>query len=107
MARSFWRRPQNNKNITSEQLHYAIKPNQQLSVRRAAIKNPNITSDHINKALDDPEQSVKIFAIEHKNATRENIHKALEDTDTDVYFAIYKVNLKTKKVELVDDNQTF
>lgn len=43
--------------------------------------HPNATSEHISKALNDPNQYVRRQAIEHPNATPEHISKALNDPD--------------------------
>jgi len=53
-------------------------------VREAALEHPNVTPDHITKALDDPDEYVRGIAIEHPKATAEHIKKALNDPDYDV-----------------------
>lgn len=45
-------------------------------VRAAAIKNPSITSEHIEKAMKDPD--IAHTAIEHRNATPEQISRVLD-----------------------------
>ena len=54
------------------------------SVRRVAIIHPNVTPEHISKALDDEDEYVRHAAIKHPNATPEHITKALDDEVWDV-----------------------
>jgi len=56
-------------------------------VLAAAIKHPNVTPEHIDKALDYHFRNVRVAAINHPNASEENINKALQDEDTDVRVA--------------------
>lgn len=54
----------------------------------SALKhNPNVTTDHISKALTDGDWGVRFAAIEHPKATEEHITKALNDEDSDVRIA--------------------
>ena len=50
-------------------------------VRFAAISNPNCTSAHIDKALNDDDREVRALAAMHPNATPAHINKALDDDD--------------------------
>jgi len=64
-----------NPNATAEHISKALN-DEEWSVRQEAILNPNATAEHINKALDDPNGKVRATAIQHPNATPEIIHKA-------------------------------
>jgi len=51
------------------------------SARRIAIRNANITPEHINIALDDVKYDIRSLAIQNKNVNEDNITKALKDND--------------------------
>ena len=49
------------------------------SIRVASTMNPNCTSDHLDRALNDSQLYVRIHAASNPNATKENLDKALSD----------------------------
>jgi t-SNARE complex subunit (syntaxin) len=67
-------------NATAEHINKALD-DKDAYVRRAAIEHPNATVENISKALDDKDAYVKWHAIKHPNATAEHINKALDDKD--------------------------
>jgi hypothetical protein len=48
-----------------------------ISVRRAAISNPNASSDNITKALGNKGEIIRVSAAEHQNATPEHLEHAM------------------------------
>jgi hypothetical protein len=69
-----------NPNASSENLHSAVK-NKFAAVRSEALKNKNITPEHIDKALDHWDYETRSEAASHPNASAENINKALGDKE--------------------------
>jgi hypothetical protein len=65
--------------IKSEHINKGLEDSDKSYVARAAIDHPNATKEHIDKALNIEDPSVKIGAVLHKNATKEHIHKFLDD----------------------------
>ncbi len=49
-------------------------------VRRHAMKNKNVTPEHISKALTDTDKGVRMNAAKHKNASHENIMQAVSNS---------------------------
>ena len=68
----------NNPNCTSSHLDKALDDKNSY-VRACAAKHPNCSSENISKALDDKDSSVRSYAAQHSNATKENLDKALDD----------------------------
>lgn len=68
-------------NVTSAHIDKALIA-EQGDVRERAIKHPNATIQHISKALKDISFWVRMSAIQHPNATIDHINKALEDVDS-------------------------
>lgn len=73
-----------NKKATSDHLHKALQDSDS-SVRRAVFetKSPNLSVNHIEKALSDDDSYVRAKAIEHPKATSEHITKVLDDPNED------------------------
>lgn len=65
-------------------------------VRYAAIRHPDVTDDHLLKGLDDEHKNVRIAAITHPNAKRVHVRKALNDEDRDVRF--YAITIQLEKL---------
>jgi hypothetical protein len=65
-------------NATAEHLHKALNDKNK-SVRIAAARHPNLNSDHLHKALNDKNWTVRAIAASHPNANAEHLHKALND----------------------------
>lgn len=65
-------------NVTSAHIDKALIA-EQGDVRERAIKHPNATIQHISKALKDISFWVRMAAIGHQNATAEHIDKAQKD----------------------------
>jgi hypothetical protein len=70
-------------NLTSEHISKALDDYYEIT-RIHAIKHPNATPEHISKALDDKSSFVRYTAIKHPNVTSEHITKALNDQSSDV-----------------------
>jgi hypothetical protein len=76
-----------NDDRSEKKLHPNAKPehiskaldDEDWSIRHAAMNHPNVKSEHISKALNDKNLSVRQAAISHPNATPEHISKALND----------------------------
>ena len=79
-------------NVTSAHIDKALIA-EQGDVRERAIKHPNATIQHISKALKDISFWVRMSAIQHPNATIGHINKALEDVDS----WVRRAATKTKK----------
>ena len=58
---------------------YEIHPDVYNDSRNRSTMHPNITSEHITKALDDENNSVRRVAANHPIANVEHLHKALND----------------------------
>jgi hypothetical protein len=65
-------------NVSAEHLHKALNDEHD-TVRAAAAKHPNANAEHIHKALDDKALLVRATAAENPNANAEHLHKALGD----------------------------
>jgi HEAT repeat protein len=70
-------------NITSEHIHKALDDKDE-NVRRAAASYPIANVEHLHKALNDSEWSVRRAATVNPNATAEHLHKALNDSESSV-----------------------
>ena len=67
---------------------------------------PNITGDHINKAITNPDSSVRVMAIQHPSVTSENIDKALDDDNSNVIkYAIHHPNATSENIDKALDNE--
>ena len=69
-----------NPDVTAEHISRALE-DEDGDVRQAAISNKNATAAHIDKALEDEDPWVREEAIRHRNATAKHISRALEDKD--------------------------
>ena len=76
-----------NPNASSQNIHTALG-SRFSDVRKAALKNKNATHEHIDKALDDWDYDVRMDAANHPKASAENINKALEDKESYVSKAV-------------------
>ena len=66
-------------NATSEHLDKALADDDEY-VRAAAACNPNMTKEHLDKALDDKKYwNVRLEAAKNPNATKEHLDRALKD----------------------------
>jgi hypothetical protein len=65
-------------NASKEHIDHALDDERE-DVRMAAISHPNATKAHINHALNDDDYEVRQAAVSNKNATSEHIDKALND----------------------------
>ena len=68
-------------NITSEHIDKALNDTNDYVLRATAAENPNATSKHIDKALNDENWIVRKYAAKNPNATSKHLHKALNDTN--------------------------
>ncbi len=84
------------RNATSEHIDKALNDIDE-NVRIAAIKHPNATSEHIDKALNDENYKVRETAIQHPNATSEHLDKALNDSSWSVRARAIKHPNSTKE----------
>jgi hypothetical protein len=66
-------------NVSAEHLHKALDDKEDVMVRIAAAKHPNANAEHLHKALNDESEYVRAAAAGTRNANDEHIHKALND----------------------------
>ena len=95
-------------NATSEHISKALDdPNGE--VRATAIQHPNATSEHIGKAMNDESSYVRQITIKHPNATSEHISKALNDEDRFVRFeASIRPDLTSEHIgKAINDSDLF
>jgi 2-oxo-4-hydroxy-4-carboxy--5-ureidoimidazoline (OHCU) decarboxylase len=67
-------------NITSEHITKALD-DKNVGVRDVAANHPNANAEHLHKALNDSEWSVRRAAANNPNANAEHLHKALNDSE--------------------------
>ena len=72
------------------QKEMAKSDNPEVQKANLLFKNPHIKPEHITKALNDIDTSIRVLAIEHPKATPEHITKALDDEDEYVRGAAIK-----------------
>ena len=56
------------------------------TIREIAISHDKVTPEHITKALNDPNSEIRYAAMKHENATREHLVKASKDRDDTIRF---------------------
>ena len=76
-------------NATSEHVTKALD-DPQWRIRAAALRHPSVTPNQITKALKDSNSDIRLAAIKHPNATSEHITKALKDSSLYVRSAAAK-----------------
>ena len=96
---------QNNPNVTEDHITKALE-DEDFFVRKSAIKHPKANSDHITKALDDEDVSVRYAAIQHPNSTKEHITKAMADDNANVRVKAIEKRNHQKITESLDSPAT-
>jgi HEAT repeat protein len=93
-------------NVTHDHISKALD-DEDWQVRHAAINRPNATTEHISKALDDEDYHVRLAAINHPNVTHDHISKALDDEDWEVRrSAVSNPNAKPEHIsKALKDNE--
>jgi hypothetical protein len=74
-----------------EHISKALDDDDNFEVRSSAIRHPNATSTHIDKALNDEEGYIRHEAISHQNVTSNHINKALGDENWYVQEAAQRI----------------
>jgi t-SNARE complex subunit (syntaxin) len=81
--------------VTQDHISKALD-DKDLTVRRYAIGHPKVTEDHITKALDDENFYQRYDAITHPKVTEDHITKALDDENGEIRKAAIRHPKATK-----------